>query len=156
MAARPPSSWLTAVRLYSHHDHLWLSEIGARALSVRGLPESYQRCQIADSERSAARTVKHVAARSSGFRARLISCEFSGSQVSRVRGTRGLTGCEPGAEGVARVLRVQLGCLQASPHVRVVQLEYSDEKSKGRIVDSAVLTKLFKAPLMRSANVITA
>jgi hypothetical protein len=50
------------------------------------------RGQIANSERSAARAVKHVAARRSGFRARLISLEFSGSQVSRV-----------GAHGVNRV-----------------------------------------------------
>lgn len=49
-----------------------------------------------------------------------------------------------------------MGCLQASPHVRVVRLEYSNNKSKGKIVDSAVLTKLFKAPLLRSANVISA
>jgi predicted ATPase len=45
-----------------------------------------------------------------------------------------------------------MGCLQASPHVRVVRLEYSNGKSKGKIVDSAVLTTLFKAPLLRSAN----
>jgi hypothetical protein len=43
-----------------------------------------------------------------------------------------------------------MGCLQASPHVRVVRLEYSNGKSKGKIVDSAVLTKLFKAPLLRA------
>jgi predicted ATPase len=49
-----------------------------------------------------------------------------------------------------------MGCLQASPNVRVVRLEYSNGKSKGKIVDSAVLTKLFKAPLLRSANVISA
>ena len=49
-----------------------------------------------------------------------------------------------------------MGCLQASPNVRVVRLEYSDGKSKGTIVDSAVLTQLFKAPLLRSANVVSA
>lgn len=49
-----------------------------------------------------------------------------------------------------------MGCLQASPHVRVVRLEYSNGKSKGKIVDSVNLTKLFKAPLLRSANVISA
>jgi AAA domain, putative AbiEii toxin, Type IV TA system len=49
-----------------------------------------------------------------------------------------------------------MGCLQASPHVRVVRLEYSNGKSKGKIVDSAVLASLFKAPLLRSANVISA
>jgi hypothetical protein len=49
-----------------------------------------------------------------------------------------------------------IGCLQASPNVRVVRLEYSNGKSKGQIVDSAILTKFFKTPLMRSANVISA
>jgi predicted ATPase len=49
-----------------------------------------------------------------------------------------------------------LGCLQASPNVRIVRLEYSNGKSKGKVVDPAVLTKLFKAPLLRSANVISA
>lgn len=49
-----------------------------------------------------------------------------------------------------------MGCLQASPNVRVVRLEYSQGKSKGKIVDSGVLTNLFKAPLLRSANVISA
>lgn len=48
-----------------------------------------------------------------------------------------------------------MGCLQASPNVRVVRLEHSNGKSKGKIVDSAILTKLFKAPLLRSANVIS-
>lgn len=49
-----------------------------------------------------------------------------------------------------------IGCLQASPTVRVVRLEYSNGKSKGRIVDSGNLTKYFKTPLVRSANVISA
>jgi predicted ATPase len=49
-----------------------------------------------------------------------------------------------------------MGCLQASPNVRVVRLEYSNGKSKGKIVDSTALAKLFKAPLLRSANVISA
>ena len=49
-----------------------------------------------------------------------------------------------------------IGCLQASPNVRVIRLEYSNEKSKGRVVDPAILTALFKKPLMRSANVISA
>lgn len=48
-----------------------------------------------------------------------------------------------------------MGCLQASPHVRVIRLEYANGRSKGKIVDSAELTKLFKAPLLRSANVIS-
>ncbi len=41
-----------------------------------------------------------------------------------------------------------IGCLQASPKVRVVRLEYSNGKSKGQIVDSAALAKFFKTPLM--------
>jgi predicted ATPase len=49
-----------------------------------------------------------------------------------------------------------IGCLQASPNVRVVRLEYSNSKSKGTIVDSDVLAQLYKKPLMRSANVISA
>lgn len=49
-----------------------------------------------------------------------------------------------------------MGCLQASASVRVVRLEYSNSKSKGQIVDSTVLTQLFKRPLMRSANVVSA
>jgi hypothetical protein len=49
-----------------------------------------------------------------------------------------------------------IGCLQASPKVRVVRLEYSGGKSKGQIVDSDILASLFKKPLMRSANVISA
>ncbi|HEY1942536.1 MAG TPA: AAA family ATPase [Roseiarcus sp.] len=49
-----------------------------------------------------------------------------------------------------------MGCLQASPHVRVVRLVYSNGRSNGRIVDPAILANLFKAPLMRSANVISA
>src|SRR6201999_149428 len=49
-----------------------------------------------------------------------------------------------------------MGCLQASPNVRVVRLEYSNGKSKGKIIDSSALTQLFKKPLMRSANVVSA
>jgi len=49
-----------------------------------------------------------------------------------------------------------MGCLQASTQVRVVRLEYFNGKSKGKIVDSESLAKLFKAPLLRSANVISA
>src|ERR1700730_7345483 len=48
-----------------------------------------------------------------------------------------------------------IGCLQASPSVRVVRLEYSNGKSKGQIVDPTILAKFFKTPLMRSANVIS-
>ena len=49
-----------------------------------------------------------------------------------------------------------IGCLQASRQVRVVRLEYANGKSKGKIVDSDVLSQLYKHPLMRSANVISA
>ena len=49
-----------------------------------------------------------------------------------------------------------IGCLQASPNVRVVRLEYSNGKSKGQIVDSTALNNFFKTPLIRSANVISA
>lgn len=49
-----------------------------------------------------------------------------------------------------------IGCLQASPDVRVVRLEYSHGKSRGQIVASDVLKQLYKKPLMRSADVISA
>jgi AAA domain, putative AbiEii toxin, Type IV TA system len=48
-----------------------------------------------------------------------------------------------------------IGCLQASNQVRVVRLEYSNGKSNGQAVDSDALRKFFKAPLIRSANVIS-
>jgi len=48
-----------------------------------------------------------------------------------------------------------MGCIQASPSVRVVRLEYSNGKSRGRIIDPEALASLFKRPLMRSANVIS-
>jgi hypothetical protein len=49
-----------------------------------------------------------------------------------------------------------IGCLQASPNVRVVRLEYSNGKSKGKIVKSEELSNFFKSPLIRSADVISA
>jgi len=49
-----------------------------------------------------------------------------------------------------------IGCLQASPSIRVVRLEYQNGRSKGQIVDSTAIGKLFKTPLLRSANVISA
>lgn len=49
-----------------------------------------------------------------------------------------------------------LGCLQASSNVRVVRLEYSNGRSRGHIIDPDVLRELFKKPLMRSTNVISA
>jgi hypothetical protein len=48
-----------------------------------------------------------------------------------------------------------IGCLQGSNQVRVVRLEYSNGRSKGQVVDSDVLRRFFKAPLIRSANVIS-
>lgn len=48
-----------------------------------------------------------------------------------------------------------MGCVQASKDVRVVRLEYTDGKSQGRMVDPQELEKLFKNPLMRSANAIS-
>lgn len=47
-----------------------------------------------------------------------------------------------------------MGCVQATKDVRVVRLEYSEGKSRGRMVDPSQLEKMFKSPLMRSANAI--
>jgi ABC-type cobalamin/Fe3+-siderophores transport system ATPase subunit len=49
-----------------------------------------------------------------------------------------------------------MGCLQGSSLVRVVRLEYSNGKSRGRVVDAEALRKFFTKPLMRSANVMSA
>lgn len=49
-----------------------------------------------------------------------------------------------------------LGCVQASPAIRVVRLEYRGGRSRGRMIDSAELEGFLKRPLMRSANVISA
>ena len=49
-----------------------------------------------------------------------------------------------------------MGCVQATNDVKVVRLEYSGGKSSGRIVNSADLEALFKRPLMRSTNVVSA
>lgn len=48
-----------------------------------------------------------------------------------------------------------MGCVQGSPDVRVVRLEYSEGKSRGRMIDPTVLETFFRRPLMRSANVIS-
>lgn len=48
-----------------------------------------------------------------------------------------------------------MGCVQATKEVRVVRLEYSEGKSRGRMVDPVQLEKLFKNPLMRSTNAIS-
>lgn len=49
-----------------------------------------------------------------------------------------------------------MGCVQASKDVRVVRLEYNNGRSKGRLVDPIQIENLFRHPLMRSANVISA
>lgn len=48
-----------------------------------------------------------------------------------------------------------MGCIQGSADVKVVRLEYSDGKSRGRMIDPKLLDAFFKRPLMRSANVIS-
>lgn len=48
-----------------------------------------------------------------------------------------------------------IGCIQGSNAVKVVRLEYYNGKSKVRFVDSSKLDKIFKTPLLRSANVIS-
>lgn len=48
-----------------------------------------------------------------------------------------------------------MGCVQASPSVKVVRLEYSQGKSRARSIDPKVLEGFLKRPLMRSANVIS-
>jgi ABC-type cobalamin/Fe3+-siderophores transport system ATPase subunit len=47
-----------------------------------------------------------------------------------------------------------MGCVQATKDVRVVRLEYSEGKSRGRMVDPTQLEAMFKSPLMRSANAV--
>lgn len=49
-----------------------------------------------------------------------------------------------------------IGCIQSSTAVRVVRLEYLSGKSKGKVVDANLLDQIFKNPLLRSANVISA
>jgi ABC-type cobalamin/Fe3+-siderophores transport system ATPase subunit len=48
-----------------------------------------------------------------------------------------------------------MGCVQATKEVRVVRLEYSEGKSRGRKVDPVQLEKMFSNPLMRSTNAIS-
>jgi len=48
-----------------------------------------------------------------------------------------------------------MGCIQATKDVRVVRLEYSGGKSRGRMVDPSQLAAMFKSPLMRSANAVS-
>jgi hypothetical protein len=76
-----------------------------------------------------------------------------GYQLSKIISTRPIGGTLMASTHSPDFL---MGCLQASQAVRVVRLEYSNSKSKGTIVDSNALRALFKKPLMRSANVISA
>lgn len=48
-----------------------------------------------------------------------------------------------------------MGCVQTAKDVRVIRLEHSNGKSKGKIVDSDTLSRFFRSPLMRSANAIS-
>ncbi|MET1533904.1 AAA family ATPase, partial [Burkholderia sola] len=48
-----------------------------------------------------------------------------------------------------------MGCVQATKDVRVVRLEFTEGKSKGRMVDPVQLEAMFRSPLMRSANAIS-
>lgn len=48
-----------------------------------------------------------------------------------------------------------MGCVQSSKAVRVVRLAHNEGKSAGRSVDPAELERLFREPLMRSANAIS-
>lgn len=48
-----------------------------------------------------------------------------------------------------------MGCVQASPSVKVVRLEYGKGKSRARSIDPKSLDIFLKRPLMRSANVIS-
>ncbi|HZF85362.1 MAG TPA: AAA family ATPase [Burkholderiaceae bacterium] len=47
-----------------------------------------------------------------------------------------------------------MGCVQATKDVRIVRLEYSEGKSRGRMVDPMQLEAVFRSPLMRSTNAI--
>jgi hypothetical protein len=49
-----------------------------------------------------------------------------------------------------------MGCVQAAPSVQVIRLEYQKGQSRGRLVDAQKLSQLFRSPLMRSANVVSA
>jgi hypothetical protein len=48
-----------------------------------------------------------------------------------------------------------MGCVEASPAVRIIRLEYSNGKSRARMIDPKELGEFLKKPLMRSANVIS-
>jgi len=48
-----------------------------------------------------------------------------------------------------------MGCVQASKDVRVIRLQHSEGKSRGRMVDPQELENLFKSPLMRSSNAVS-
>lgn len=48
-----------------------------------------------------------------------------------------------------------MGCVEASPTVRVVRLEYNEGRSRARTIDPQRLEEFLKNPLMRSANVVS-
>lgn len=48
-----------------------------------------------------------------------------------------------------------MGCVQGSRNVRVIRMEYNNNKSRGRMVDPNQLEEFFRNPLMRSANAIS-
>ena len=74
-----------------------------------------------------------------------------GVQLSRI--TSRQNGCLLASTHSSEFL---MGCVQGAPSaIRVVRLEYSGGKSRGRIVDTNALNTMFKDPLMRSANVVS-
>lgn len=48
-----------------------------------------------------------------------------------------------------------MGCIQATKNVKIVRLEYSNGKSRGRMIDAKQLEDFFKRPLIRNTNVIS-
>lgn len=48
-----------------------------------------------------------------------------------------------------------MGCVQATSEVRIVRLEYSGGRSRGKMVSPSRLQEFLKKPLVRSANVIS-
>ncbi len=49
-----------------------------------------------------------------------------------------------------------MGCIQSTKNVRVIRMEYSNGKSRGRMVEPTELESMFRKPLMRSTNAIEA
>ncbi len=48
-----------------------------------------------------------------------------------------------------------MGCIQSSENIRVVRLEYSNGKSRARMIDSKSLVDFLRIPMMRSSNIIS-